>query len=68
LLERILTYLKTERKLQHATWILLVSYFASHEERTQLLKTFQALDLNGDGQLSREELIKGKGFYLNTEE
>jgi len=37
-----------------------VNYFATHEERTQLLKTFQALDLNGDGQLSKEELIKGR--------
>jgi len=39
--------------------MFLVSYLASTEEQNQLLKTFQALDLNGDGQLSREELIKG---------
>jgi Ca2+-binding EF-hand superfamily protein len=36
-----------------------VNYFATKEEKNELLKTFQALDLNGDGQLSREELIAG---------
>lgn len=51
-----------ERKLQKAVWMVLVEYLASQEEKAQLLKTFQALDLNGDGQLSREELLKGKGL------
>ena len=54
-----INYFQAESKLQHATWMFLVSYLASNEERNQLLKTFQALDLNGDGQLSREELITG---------
>jgi calcium-dependent protein kinase len=29
------------------------------EEKNELLKTFQALDLNGDGELSKDELIQG---------
>jgi len=58
----LINLLKAERKLQHATWMFLVSYLASNEERNQLLKTFQALDLNNDGQLSREELIKGNNL------
>lgn len=33
---------------------------ATMEEKNELLKTFQALDLNGDGQLTRQELIEGK--------
>ncbi len=50
---------RAERKLQEATWVFLVNYLASKEEKAQLLKTFQTLDLNGDGQLSKEELIIG---------
>mgnify|MGYP003876820667 CR=1 FL=1 len=51
--------LKADRKLQEATWVFLVNYLATKEEKNELLKTFQALDLNGDGQLTREELIQG---------
>lgn len=32
---------------------------ATKEEKYELLKTFQALDLNNDGKLSREELTIG---------
>jgi len=50
---------RAERKLQEATWVFLVSNLSSKEEKNQLLTTFQALDLNGDGRLSRDELING---------
>lgn len=53
------------RKLQEATWVFLVNYLASKEEKSQLLKIFQSLDLNGDGQLSREELITGYKKTMN---
>ena len=39
--------------------MFLVTYLASQEEKAELLKTFEALDLNGDGKLSREEIIEG---------
>ena len=57
---------RAERKLQEATWVFLVNYLASKEEKAQLLKTFQNLDLNGDGQLSREELIIGYTKIMNA--
>lgn len=47
--------------------VLLVNLLTSEEEKEELLKTFQALDLNGDGQLSREELIKGFTEVLKVE-
>ncbi len=56
-------FLKAERKLQEATWVFLVSYLSTREEKGQLLQTFQLLDLNGDGKLSRDELIVGKFEY-----
>ena len=56
---------RAERKLESAIWMYLVHYFTSQEERSQLLKIFQALDLNGDGQLSREELLKGMLYMLD---
>lgn len=47
--------------------VLLVNMLTSEEEKAELLKTFQALDLNGDGQLSREELVKGFTEVLKVE-
>lgn len=46
-------------KLQEATWIFLVNIMATKQEKDELLKAFKALDINGDGQLSKEELIAG---------
>jgi calcium-dependent protein kinase len=60
--EKALLNLRTfraDRKIQQATWVYLVSYLSTREEKNELMKTFKALDLNGDGQLSRDELIAG---------
>jgi len=48
-----------ESKLQEATWVFLVSYFATKEEKEKLLETFKAIDADHDGQLTREELKQG---------
>ena len=50
---------RVKQKLQHATWIFMVSYLATKEEKKELLKVFQALDTNKDGQLSKKELENG---------
>ena len=39
-----------------------MNFLATKEEKAELLKTFQSLDLNGDGKLSRDELIIGKQY------
>ena len=41
-----------------------MTYLATQEEKSELLKTFQMLDANGDGKLTREEIIDGWRFYI----
>jgi calcium-dependent protein kinase len=41
---------------------------ATREEKNELMRTFQALDLNNDGMLSREELIIGYSKMMPFEE
>lgn len=48
--------------------MFLVQFFTSNEEKNELMKMFQALDKNGDGVLSREELIQGYSQYLPEKE
>ena len=69
--QKALLNLKTfraDRKIQQATWVYLVSYLSTREEKNELMKTFKALDLNGDGQLSRDELIAGYDKIMGTRE
>jgi len=49
---------RANTKLQHAIWMFLVSYFVTSEEKKHLLKSFKSLDIFGDGQISKKELIK----------
>jgi calcium-dependent protein kinase len=46
-------------KLQRALYYFMANNLASEEEKQALTKTFKALDTNGDGVLSRDEIKKG---------
>jgi calcium-dependent protein kinase len=50
---------KFESKLQETTWRFLVFYFSTKEEKEKLLKTFKTLDVDSNGQLTKEELKQG---------
>ena len=50
---------KRDRKLEQATIGFIVNQLISKEERKELVKQFQEWDTNGDGVLSREEIIEG---------
>lgn len=58
--------MKANQKLQEAIWVFLVNYLSTKEEKAELLKTFQALDLNGDGQISKDELVIGSKKNKNN--
>lgn len=45
--------------------MFLVNVMATKQEKDELLKSFQALDTNGDGQLSKQELVNGLSL-INT--
>lgn len=55
-------------KLQQATLMFIVTQLTSKQEKEELEKTFKALDKNGDGKLSRQELIDGYTQTFKSEE
>lgn len=57
-----------ENKLQQAALTYIASQFTSKEEKHQLMQTFKALDTNGDGVLSREEIIQGYSKIMSEED
>ena len=50
---------RNDMKLQEGIWTFIVTKLATKDEKNELLEMFKALDTNGDGQLSREELYEG---------
>lgn len=59
----IFLHSQATHKLQHAIWVFMVSFLATREEKSELFSIFKTLDLNGDGQLTRDELLTGKIAY-----
>lgn len=47
---------KTDYTLQKAIMIYFVNFFDLNEEKKRLLETFNKIDKNGDGQISKQEL------------
>jgi len=50
---------RADAKLKQATMTFIVSQLVDEKEKKNLRKVFQALDANGDGKLSKEELVNG---------
>ena len=59
---------KNTKQFQKVVWTVIAQYLVSKQEQEEVLKTFRVLDLNEDGQLSREELILGYQKIYGNEE
>lgn len=46
-------------KMQQAALKFITTQLVSKQEQEELMKVFQALDKNGDGKLTKEELLQG---------
>ena len=65
--EQLLQNLKSfnsERKLQSAIVSYIANQLVSKEEEIQIRQIFESLDENGDGVLSKEELVKGMDLLI----
>ena len=59
---------KSQIKIQHATFEFIVSHLSTQMELKKLQDTFMILDIDGDGKLSKEELLQGIEKAAITEE
>jgi calcium-dependent protein kinase len=48
-----------DQKLKQATYTYIATQLLSKEEKANLAKVFKAMDINGDGKLSKEEVVEG---------
>ena len=54
-----LNQFNTSSKFQQAALAFMTNHMITQDETKQLMKTFEALDLNKDGRLSKDEIIAG---------
>lgn len=50
---------RARQKLQMATLAFIASHLTSRDEKKDLEKIFKEMDLNGDGELSKDEVLQG---------
>lgn len=51
---------KATSRINGAILTFIASQILTHQDKEEIRKNFQSLDKNGDGHLSKEELIEGK--------
>jgi len=55
---------RADQKLKQATFAFIASQLLTKSERENLDKIFKALDKNGDGKLSKDEIFDGYDQYF----
>lgn len=64
----MLKILQSSVKLQQAAMMFIVSQLMTKKEKDELAQIFMALDKNGDGSLTQQELLEGYNkLYKNQE-
>lgn len=63
-----LRHFRADEKLKQAALTFIMGQLMSQEQTRQLREEFQALDTNGDGRISTEELVKGYEKKYSHEE
>ncbi|CAD8135936.1 unnamed protein product [Paramecium pentaurelia] len=58
---------RAEQKLQQATLIFIGTTMISKEEKNQLMQAFKEMDQNGDGILTKEEILETYKKYMDDE-
>lgn len=58
---------KASSKIQQATYAFIASQLISKQEKEEIDKLFRAMDVNGDGQLSKQEVQAGYLEYFGKE-
>lgn len=68
----MLTHFQTKNKLKAAMLTFMATQISAEKEKEDLLHTFKALDADGNGVLTREELKQGliqlNGIVSNEQE
>lgn len=54
-----LLYFKAENQLQRAIMLYFVTFYDLKEEKKKLTEVFKSLDKDGDGTITKEELVEG---------
>jgi calcium-dependent protein kinase len=60
-----LSHFKNSCKLRNAVLEMIATQMTSEEEKANISRLFVQLDKNGDGKLSREEILQGFKDYVN---
>jgi calcium-dependent protein kinase len=55
---------RADQKLKQATFAFIASQLLTKSEKENLDKIFKALDKNGDGKLSKEEITEGYDLFF----
>ena len=59
---------RVHHKLQHAIWVFIIQNVTNGEEKMKLLEVFKELDKDGDGILTREDIIRGYKTIFKVED